>query len=231
MNYIKFNYNEMLERVPDYIFDRLNSDEKILFEKNLPEFPEVIKEINDAQQVFNRFDSISFDKLIDRKTRNLSVGVNKRLNQSKPNRMSFIYRFVLPVFSMILLVIFIYAKGNKTITEVSVASSNKPLIGFTLNETLSIIDDKVTSNDILNSYSNIAAFTTNSDEISYIVKLDEYKFNEFFIDEVFNQYSSKELESVANATNSEVLMEMVKDLDEDDLQIILKGIENAKIVS
>jgi hypothetical protein len=231
MNNEKLNYNEMLERVPDYIFERLSSEEKTIFERNLPEYPDIIKEITDAQQVFKRFDSFSFDRLIDRKTRNMSVGVNKRLSRSKPNRMSFVYRFVLPVFAMILLVIFIYTKPGKTLNDDALTSISKPLIDFSQKDTLSIFEDKISTNDILNANSNIAAFTTNIDELSNIIKLDEYGLRDYFFDEIFKQYSTIELESVAKSTNTQELMEIVKELDENDLQIILKGIENAKIVS
>ena len=43
MQFKKFDEKKMQELLPDYIFDRLNNQDKLDFEYNLPQYPEVSK--------------------------------------------------------------------------------------------------------------------------------------------------------------------------------------------
>ena len=42
-NNTQFSRKEMEERLPDYVFDRLGDEERIQFEKSLPNYPDIIK--------------------------------------------------------------------------------------------------------------------------------------------------------------------------------------------
>lgn len=78
-----YNRQEMEERMPDFIFGRLNPEEKETFERSLSNYPDLQWEVQEVREVFNKLDELDLDAFLDRKTRNIPVRVSARLQQKK----------------------------------------------------------------------------------------------------------------------------------------------------
>ncbi|MFN3270826.1 MAG: hypothetical protein ACK42G_09575, partial [Candidatus Kapaibacteriota bacterium] len=74
-----YNRKEMEERMPDFIFGRLNPEEKETFERSLSNYPDLQREVQEVREVFHKLDDLDLDAFLDRKTRNIPVRVSARL--------------------------------------------------------------------------------------------------------------------------------------------------------
>ncbi len=75
----QFSESEMQERLPDYIFGNLEHTQKVIFEKSLPAFPEIQKEIDEVKSVFAKLDKIDYDKVLFDKTKDLPTRVARKM--------------------------------------------------------------------------------------------------------------------------------------------------------
>lgn len=89
-----FTYEQMLERLPDYIFGRLPSDEVEVFEHSLLNYPNIVKEIENVRKVFTKLDKMSIDRYVSRKTKNIPTKVRAKISY-KQKSLGFL---VIPTF-------------------------------------------------------------------------------------------------------------------------------------
>lgn len=82
MNNIK---NRLEELLPDYAFGRINEKDKSFFEENIKDFPELMDELEQIQRVFQKVESVDFDGLMKKNSRNVSVKVMRNIKKSRPS--------------------------------------------------------------------------------------------------------------------------------------------------
>ena len=110
----KLTYREMEEFLPDYVFGRISTEDKIKFEEQLPQYPDLQDEIKQVKAVFHKIENMNFDKVIFRRTRNLSVKVNDRLENKKARRgkFSLVNRYLVPTFGLALILLLIFTSKD-----------------------------------------------------------------------------------------------------------------------
>jgi len=94
---------EIEELMGDYCFGKLTQFEKEVFEKSIKNFPDLIDELNDVKNVFEKFDKEDFNKLNEQLSRNVSVKVQTKLSVKtiKSNLNSkFIFQYFVPTLAV-----------------------------------------------------------------------------------------------------------------------------------
>ncbi|GAB1431166.1 hypothetical protein MASR2M18_20010 [Ignavibacteria bacterium] len=77
-NLVIADKRHMEEMLADYAFGRLSEAERTIFERSLPNFPDIEREAEEVRKVFDRVRRTDFEDYYDRHTRNLSVNVLRR---------------------------------------------------------------------------------------------------------------------------------------------------------
>lgn len=220
-------YNKMQELLPDYCFNRINEEDKRFFESNIESFPDLQKEIEDVKAVFAKIDELDFDGIISRKTRNLSVKVNKRLKKDKPAVGRSFMKYLVPTFGIAILMFaafYVFKPGdrlepaNKALPEFMVLNPNdesklfdSTMTGEELIDLSQYLNNSLTSDDIL-----LASRDTANIEIADNLIMDNIKdADDVFMVGIPSEHYSNILDEIDN-------------VDESDLQGILKDIKNAQ---
>jgi hypothetical protein len=230
MKFNKFDDKKMQELLPDYIFNRLNNQDKLDFEFNLPLFPEIENEINEVTQVFNRFDKIDFDKIVSEKTRNMSIKVNKRLSKRykrTQSKFSVISRFALPLaFAGVLAVfIFINSKNNKPVTDfkqsqMEIISNKIDAIADSLSEIASI-DIQKNIPTVVESNTEEIIDKINFENIDIINNLVRYEL-------IKDKKSVDKFLDKQNVNGSD-FMDDLENMDESQFQVIMEDLKNVEL--
>lgn len=228
----KIELKEMQDMFCDYAFNRLSDEERIVFEQNLPRFPELQLELNEVSHVFKKVEKIDFNKQISSRTRNLSVKVNERFaKESKfSNRRKIISKYLIPVVGLAIIIVVIVS-GNIDFNkekEINADVRNENFVGITSAEAKSVFDNdyeiiELASNlsNGLNSKSleNLAYFAQESIDESYNLTLDEFVKP----DDLLNDKSNYHL----NSTNEYQIYNQLENLNEEEFQKLLEELEDA----
>ena len=238
----KYTHYELLELLPDYVFNRLKEEEVMIFEGSITEYPDIQQEIADVRAVFDRVEKIDFDRIIDHKTKNLSYKVNQRLNKKKSMLgFSGTIRYLVPALAMFIL-IFLYFQPGKfknfnNISENAVADINteNPLL-INNKDISSLLDSGMDIMEALEATNSLTSGSTGSHfiDIPNSVADDNNlgELNDILMDEVFKQGNEKtSMIKIQNNDYDNDIYDNLNDLNEDDIQELLKEIENAKIIS
>lgn len=224
-------YHRLQELLPDYVFGRISSEDKAFFEANYTEFLDLVDEVKQATNFFNRLEAMDFDKILSERTRNISVGVNKRLSkkQEKQSGLSFIQKVVFPSIGFAVLMIFawsVFFTGGKTIevSQKGIERLNEPILvkdleAFNDEEMASISRiQNIISNEITTTVSNF--FDTVTDSTSNEM-LDDYQSTI----ELAYQQSPELFWGVGNNSNVSLINE-IKNMSEIEFQELLEEIQN-----
>lgn len=150
---------ELEEMMSDYIFDRLDEKDAKEFDENISQFPDLLKEVDDAKRVFSQIDAMDIDSFIEGKTRNLSVKVNNRMQKRRAKLGNgFLFKYAIPSAFAIALVIFIFQ--NKGVENTNLTTDIK--FSQKLNESVSQIFEE--KDDVNNN--SLAEINQNQDEIN-----------------------------------------------------------------
>ncbi|MFN3305639.1 MAG: hypothetical protein ACK42Z_00445 [Candidatus Kapaibacteriota bacterium] len=223
------NQKQLEELLPDYVFGRLNSNEKELFEKSIQNFPELIKEVENVRNVFNRLQDMDLDRFLDMKTKNIPVQVSQRLYR-KTNPLNF---FAKPAFVsvvaglgvVLLIVSILFTRINKdnnvineTITRNSVAE-NVPYIFPELDDIANLaLFENETLSDIPELYLDnfsFSAFYSEVEDLEEIVNENLVELigaNDLLFTVPFNQNSFKNFENL-DETDFQQIMEELKNVE------------------
>ncbi len=130
------------ELLPDYAFQSISDHEKLFFESNIKNFPDLQKELTEVKSVFCRIDKMNLNDDYSQRSRNISVKVLDKINHPGISNRSFLFRFVAPVFGLALLTVLIINTGvfNKE-SAPDFANYNPPSF-LTDNEYASLINDE-----------------------------------------------------------------------------------------
>ncbi len=220
-------YDEMQDLLADYIFNRVSEADKVLFEKSLPNYEDIQKEIADVRAVFNRMEKMDIDKKISKHTRNLSVKVNNRLaSNPRSRRFRLVNKYLIPTFGVAVIIVLFMThdfnqKENTHLAHKTFTTQN--FIKFDENDFKNLNTAELSDNLLYSDKNYLAEL--NSEGINS--KYDE-TINEFFSESDLNKINNmKDL-----GFNSQYdLFSPISSLDEDDIQYLLEEIQNAKFNS
>ncbi len=204
------NKLELEQLLPDYVFGRLNSDEKIEFEKYVIDYPELLKEIEDVKSVFNKVEKMDFDKILDTKTRNLSVKVNNRLQYQKTKSNNvFLYKYAIPVaFVIAIMIIFVqsFNTKQKNINEEAKFSTklNSILNDYDYNNEEAEINTIIRSNEYNNDFSDIDLILEylNEENSDFKYEINDLLNYDNFFDNNFDNFTENELQEFLEDINN-----------------------------
>ncbi len=230
------------DQIPDYIFNKMDSDEKLIFESYLKENPEIQKEIDEIAGVFSKFDISAYQSDLDHRTRNLSVSVNSRLQGRRSDFLAgTIYMKLLKYFAPVLAIgmIFIILYNNKPLDPNqlngkqagSLTSDNNQFLTNSdyskLNKLIDTVDfsgvDLVDASSDLIDRKNIFDPVNNlTDETNEFVEdyFDESVFTGLFINENVNK---------TIPGNTYDLLDNLSGLDNTEIQQLIKELGNVNI--
>lgn len=232
------SYIEVQQQLPDYAFNRLSAVDKAIFEESITLYPDLEQELEEVRKVFERVEQTDFEEKFARKTRNLSVDVLNKMQKKKSSTgLQSLSKYLVPSLGFILIIILVlnseYLFKSKTKTEqISTSNESQKIINLKSSELSVILDTLISddeyimaTNDLIN---NIAFDPSKSSSI------DNYSSNGFF-DEI---YDVEVLDKILHIVGNEMIKsEMdfynilfeINNLDFEDIQSIIKEIENVKI--
>jgi hypothetical protein len=215
------NRNEMEELLPDYAFGRLEKEATEVYAKHLEEYPDLQKEIADIQEVFSRVEKMDFDSILERRTRNLSVKVNNRRTIRKPllSGNAFLIRFGIPaVVVMAIMIALFNGTGEKNYTDETKTFSQK------LNSALNFDDiDEDSYSDYEYLGTTIPASNDNNQDL-----VGSQILNELYTDDLDEKKAMLKVVSM-NITSSNVFLDELEELSEEEFQLLLEEIKNVQI--
>ncbi|GAB1373006.1 hypothetical protein MASR1M45_30700 [Candidatus Kapaibacterium sp.] len=205
-------------QLPDYVFDRLSDTEKAVFESEINNHPDLLNEINEVRRVFSQVDKMDFEKIINDKTRNTIVKVNKRLsNQSSKSGMSLLLRYAIPVAVSIAVLIFITNSTKNTDTNKEFSNKLNTII-----KTNDLNNYEIDETDYITSYTidfNQGNGVDNVDVINSIIEDSNPAGKRAVLRIVPYNY----------VANENIIFEQIQELDEEEFQFLLEEIKNAEI--
>jgi hypothetical protein len=255
----KYNRREMEENLPDYIFGRLNSESKEIFERTLPNFPDLIEEIKQVRNVFNKLEQIDFDKISYLQTKDLpdKVAIRLRTNTHSQTYKNYNNRFeqkyirswkyLLPAMAILVFIALILPNiylnnKNKAIflnsnikqqeqsaTIGNTSDNTSPIVKITSND---IAKNNLTPKEILNLQSSI--YNISNDRI---IQDNEIPYINSYLEEIYNNFFDKlpikDLDNtiVQGTGIDKSINSYLDNLDESDVESILNEVENVNFKS
>lgn len=222
-----YNRKELEELLPDYVFGRLNSEEKELFEKLIQNYPDLIQEVENVRNVFARLQCMDIDSLLDKKTRNIPFKVSQRFLERK-NPLNFltkpVFVSIVAGFGILLLIVsIIFTRTKKDMIAIhktternSVAEKVSPIFPQLddIDNLALLDDDKLSDSSQLHSeYLPSDALFSEIDYIENIVNanlVDLISDKDMFFTFPFNENLFNNLEK----------------LDENDFQQLMEELNN-----
>lgn len=233
----KYSYQEMLERLPDYVFGKLQDEERTIFELSLSDYDDLVEEIKIAKNVFSRLDNSRLDDEINKRTRNLSYKVNqKRASTKVHSRFSIVTKYLVPTAALVLLVILI----NFPKSKIQQTSDNKTIKAKLLildsNKINKLLDKETDINELAEGIQDLNSLNINKNTVNTNISMIDQEslpdLTNYLFDEVFKSSDNlNSLKQIQTNNNYPEIYKMLKDLNEEEIQSILKDIENAKIIS
>lgn len=109
--------DEMEILISDYVLDRLNDEQKQLFEHNLSHFPDIKTECINARQVLSKMEDFDMERAFGTRTAGTISFIEGSLRRQTPRvRGNKTFRFAIPLAIMIAIFIF-YSNSKKTKTS------------------------------------------------------------------------------------------------------------------
>ncbi len=215
---------EMEEMLPDFALGRLEKEMADEYEMNLPDYPDMMKDVADVRHFFQKVEKMDFDKILDSRTRNLSIKVNSR--RSKAMNLSgfgYLLRFGVPALAMVVIAVIFYNQFSDNSSSINNGSKNT----FTqkLDESLrfeDVSDDSYSDYEYLNNtlppVTNVKTEMVGASEI-----------NELYTENSDEQRDLYQKVSVSVSGDNYLMYDEVEKLSEDEFQILLEEIRNVKI--
>lgn len=200
------NKTQMEELLPDYLFGRLDNETANNFKMNLPNFPEIEKELNNASEVFRKIEDLDMKTAFDKKAINLSVQVNKRLykRKSQSAKKSF-FGYAVPIAVMItLIIVFFNTNKYKNIDNSTLITNNSSKVidspAISVNEIQQILEEDIEVSETNNNIKNESAIPNISineeDEIEDQFDIFDYEISEYAIFEELENLDESEFQEI-----------------------------------
>jgi hypothetical protein len=213
------NKNELIVQSADYITGKMTDSERMQFEHSLEQFPELKSQLVQEKALFDGIDSGFMQENIDRRTRNLSVKVNAKLNAKSSISDILLGKYSLSAGSMLALFILVFAIFNT-------GSQNDNLF---IDKDISELVNSL-NNDSLFTDSDIYLITYQPIMQDGMTENNEILFSQ--IDELLADNLDDAIaindDDVSNLNESE-LIDLINNTDNKDFQSILKELNDVKI--
>lgn len=109
--------DEMEMQISDYVLERLDEEQKQVFEHNLPLFPDIQKECTNAKQVLSKMEDFDMERAFGTRTAGTISFIEGSLRRQTPRvRGNKTFRFAIPLAIIIAIFIF-YSNSKKTKTS------------------------------------------------------------------------------------------------------------------
>lgn len=240
---LKYNRKEMEEHLPDYIFGKLEESEKIIFEQSLPDYPDLISEIFNVNEVFTELNKIDFNKIADNETRDMSGRVLSRLRMQERRNATFkntrinSMRYLIPAIAAMLLIVVAsqFIIWNQSKVQMSESSEivdklfeepTPKVLELTPKEKATLDKSISASSEPVILHSNMPVLN-NSNELNEIIDEMYSEFVASFISDLDNHQVERVISTISYSNN---FMQDLQNIDENDLQNILNEVENAEII-
>lgn len=228
--------NEMYDLLADYAFDRISEEDKIKFEANLSNFPEVEKELAQVQKVVYRLDAMKIDEHLSKKTRNIPYLVADKLERRRQKSFHFykLFRIAVPAFTMIFIVGFsFWMFNNHEISNPTKVNKIPPKTQvFTEADAYMIIDSNAVSTGISELSEELAENHLNNQ--TTVIDADDSLLEtvsyQMMGDKLITDVSYDEDFCLYNSLNSDYysILNEIDEIDEVQFQTFLKEIKNEK---
>ena len=215
---------EMEEMLPDFALGRLEKEMADEYEMNLPYYPDMMKEVADVRHFFQKVEKMNVDKILDSRTRNLSIKVNSRRSKAMNlSGFSYLLRFGVPALAMVVIAVIFYNQFSDSGSSNNKGSKNT----FTqeLDESLKfddVSDDSYADYEYLNNtlppVTNVKTELVGASEI-----------NELYTENSEEQRDLYQKVSVSVSGDNYLMYDEVEKLSEDEFQVLLEEIRNVKI--
>jgi len=229
-----FNYKQMQELLPDYVFNRISEEDKFKFEQELPKYSDLQDEIKEVKSVFSKLDKMDLDKTLAYYTRNTSAKVNNRL-AAKKQKVPFFnnsLKYLIPTAALFFIGYFVFFNFNKPNID-SNQIDNQPKITFlSEKDTTALFDSSLTNEDYLELSLNYSTNHHSNDAIEYAI--EDIASNEFFNDIILSHIilNIEGTEKIDyNHTYYYEFINNLNEINESTFQEILRELEDVKINS
>jgi len=229
-----FNYKQMQELLPDYVFNRISEDDKFKFEQELPKYSDLQDEIKEVKSVFAKLDKMDLDKTLDNYSRNISVKVNNRL-AAKKQKVPFFnnaVKYLIPTAALFFIGYFVFFNFNKPNIDSNQSEIYPKITFLSEKDTTALFDSSLTNEDYLELSLTYSTNHHSNDAIEYAI--EDIASNDFFNDIILSHIISNNEETEEIDYNHTYYYEFINNLneiDESTFQEILKELEDVKISS
>ncbi|HRP01641.1 MAG TPA: hypothetical protein PLE30_03230 [Candidatus Kapabacteria bacterium] len=209
------------EMLPDYLFGSLNQEDRLFFESNIEKFPDLKSELEQADEVFKKFDKMNFERQLDYSARNISVKVIKKREAKAMYRyssMQYLLRYLVP-FALIIggTYFFMFNQGGKNET---IASSTTNKNNDSIFSSESVIYQLLEYPQEISSNSNL------SNELELI-------YDEEILLAFSGQDKNDNLDNIevydSNLYSANKVINNLQSLDEDEFQNFIQDLQHANI--
>lgn len=228
----KLSHSAMKELLPDYAFNKLSDNEKIIFEKNISNFPDLEDELVEISNVFARVDKYDYKNMISERSKNLSVKVHIKQSKKNTSTFGYIWKYGMPTA---VILIFAYFIGNYFNFEFAFSPKSES-ISATNKQIIKPSEAKALLSDLTNEELNDK---TEIDNVAYQSQshndIEAEKLIAEFLNSDYNLFSEKYNNDYMNefdiSSNPNVMINDLKDFSEEDFQLLLESMEDVEIES
>ncbi len=228
----EFSRKEMEELLPDYLFGRLSAEESKRFERSLPQYPDLESEIEEVRKIFRLAEKIDFNRLVEKKTKNIEERVLSKLNNRRQPLSIFALKPIqvaVAALGIILLVVSLKFLNKDRIN--SIKNQDEPIALQTINHNLFNINfDEYFSDTTVDDNFEISSFPFGNELGQFLTSDGEFQ-NE--IDARYQEallnligYESFERHTFLDSRN---LLMSLDELDDEVMLDLIKELKNEKI--
>lgn len=230
---IPLEKKEMQKMLPDYIFNKLNSEDIVLFEASLPFYPDLISEMTYIKNTFDNLNKETIDDIFIQKSKNISVKVNEKLeNKRYSGFFDLVNRKFFPAISLLIILAivstFLILQNNDN--QGIITENNHQLLNTSINEKdFQIIIDYAQNEEDL---SELSISPTDELYIPSDITIDkkiEDMYNQYLTDNLIEYFETDKYVPY-NTFKSELdIIKNIEELNNEEYELLEKEIKNANI--
>ena len=211
----KFTLAELEKLLPEYLFGEMSNEDKLHFEESAKDYPEILSEMQNVRDTFEKFEKFDLKSTIKQESKNLSVKVQEKKSKSRKNSiaMGVLPKYVYPSLGLLVLVYFLFFtdtfNSNTSLETNEFAIFNDSDSTLIHSENYEIIPDLIHTNLDYNDNLSLGEYIEdNSTDYIQIENLSQ-KFNAFHIN----------YESLINHLNEEEFTNILEELQNEKFDV------------
>jgi hypothetical protein len=205
----KYTHKEMQERLPDYAFGKLLGEEKETFESSLNLYIDLQEELEETLLLFKRIEETDFSVKMQKKSKNISVEVQKELSTGKPRSRNIFSKVVVPTLGLVIMGYILFFTEQ-----------------FAPQDQQENYQEKISEYELINQ-DDLLALGTDFDFVDYVdfVGNVSSQFLDFSLEDNLDFMDLEMDISSINLTNDEI----IENINDEEFETLLEGIYDAKI--